>query len=140
MKSKLKEKYLSKCCNAEVEMEGGTPDFIGDKHASTFCFICKKCKKPCDIIVQDKLKEKIKERPWRKRFRDTMIENCPILDELTLKTAEDFIKQEIDQVREETKKGITEDLEFFLRDMEVRLHSEPFEIVKSAVKEIIKKI
>jgi len=55
----------------------------------------------------------------------------------------DEIDIAIDQILElfqAQKQELAEEIEFFKRDMEVRLHSEPFEIVKSAVKEIIKKI
>ena len=53
---------------------------------------------------------------------------------------EEWLEGWADQILKETKKERRENLELFLRDMEVRLHSEPFEIVKSAVKEIIKKM
>ena len=41
--------YMSKCCGEGVKIVGGTPDFIGDKKASTYNFVCEVCKKPCDI-------------------------------------------------------------------------------------------
>lgn len=52
---KDRKKYLSKCCNALVRIEfSDLPDFIGDKNLEigTCNYICKKCNKPCDIIIE----------------------------------------------------------------------------------------
>ena len=42
---------VSICCNAEVKVVSGLPDFIGDKEKDfcTMCHICTKCNKPCNI-------------------------------------------------------------------------------------------
>lgn len=55
----------SKCCNAEVKIEG-VPDFLGDKveemTVATCYYICTECGKPCDTIV-DRSFNKIK-KAW----------------------------------------------------------------------------
>ena len=42
---------VSICCNAEVKVVSGLPDFIGDKEKDSYTmyYICTKCNKPCDI-------------------------------------------------------------------------------------------
>ncbi len=40
--------YRSKCCNAEVKVEG-MPDFLGSKEICTFHFSCLQCGKPCNV-------------------------------------------------------------------------------------------
>ena len=52
-----KPNYKSKCCKAEIKLESGVPDFEGEDKDSrigqTYCFICKKCGKPCDILEEN---------------------------------------------------------------------------------------
>lgn len=50
--------YKSKCCNAEVRTDG-IPDFLGSKEICTVSFICRKCKKPCDLMRLRSQKKKI---------------------------------------------------------------------------------
>jgi len=51
---KKKQNILSQCCKSSVDMDI-SPDFFGDDpktmKVGTSCFICTKCKKPCDIII-----------------------------------------------------------------------------------------
>lgn len=42
--------YRSRCCNAEVKMDG-MPDFMGSKYVCTVYYVCLKCNKPCDLRV-----------------------------------------------------------------------------------------
>ena len=52
IKENNKEKqvdYYSDCCNSPTKTSSGLPDFIGDKEAITYSFICSKCGKPCNI-------------------------------------------------------------------------------------------
>jgi len=49
-----KPNYKSKCCGAKVKIEGGVSDFGGRyKKGQTYHFVCRKCKKPCDILEED---------------------------------------------------------------------------------------
>lgn len=50
--------YKSKCCNAEVRTDG-MPDFLGSKEVCTVSFICRKCRKPCDIKRPKSHKRKV---------------------------------------------------------------------------------
>ena len=40
---------ISVCCNAEVRVYVGSPDFIGEAEGCTMYYICIKCNKTCDI-------------------------------------------------------------------------------------------
>ena len=41
------ENLKSKCCGSEVEVS--TAEDLGVTSGGTSCYICKKCKKPCDL-------------------------------------------------------------------------------------------
>lgn len=49
-----KKMYRSKCCNAEVELDG-IPDFIGSEQVCTVSFTCVYCKQPCDALEVAKM-------------------------------------------------------------------------------------
>ena len=45
------ENLKSKCCGAEVEVS--TAEDLGVTSGTTSCYICKNCKKPCDLASND---------------------------------------------------------------------------------------
>ena len=45
------KKDISKCCKAEVEL-GGMGDFHYPDTSETRYYVCKKCKRACDVAVQ----------------------------------------------------------------------------------------
>lgn len=54
---KKKNNLKSQCCNAEVKVDM-SPDFVGDNPKTmligTCCWICNKCKQPCDIYFKER--------------------------------------------------------------------------------------
>ncbi len=50
--------YRSKCCNAKARA-WGMPDFLGSKEVCTVHYVCRKCSKPCDLMVAKGQKRKI---------------------------------------------------------------------------------
>lgn len=70
---------VSVCCNAEVRVSGGIPDFFGEAEGCTRYYICNKCNEPCDIkedkksilyyLKQCKLIRKMKEIIYGKKKR-----------------------------------------------------------------------
>ena len=64
--------YKSKCCKAEVRMNG-MPDFIGSKEACTVYYVCLKCNKPCDIVAS-KSQKRIEEIERRLNFQGKILQ------------------------------------------------------------------
>ncbi len=58
--------YRSKCCNAEVKVEG-MPDFLGSKEICTFHFSCLRCGKPCNVVKLEEY-QKISATKEKKRI------------------------------------------------------------------------
>jgi len=54
MKDKQKEKLLSNCCNAPAELDFSDDFTEGDSEHNdgcTCCYMCTKCGKPCDVVI-----------------------------------------------------------------------------------------
>ena len=50
--------YRSKCCNAEVKVEG-MPDFLESKEVCTVNYVCLKCNNLCDVVAPAVQKQKV---------------------------------------------------------------------------------
>ncbi|MBI2591180.1 MAG: hypothetical protein HYW34_00690 [Candidatus Brennerbacteria bacterium] len=60
-------KYKSKCCKAEVKIEG-IPDFEGGQEVCTMSFVCVKCGKDCDAYLPE-FKNKNRKKFLKRRHR-----------------------------------------------------------------------
>ena len=63
-------KYISKCCGAEVEVQNGTGDFRDSDKSMTHWHVCLGCKKACDIMNKKAIEKiyRIKQRNKNKPF------------------------------------------------------------------------
>ena len=71
----MKNKYISTCCKADVEMSDPAPDFFGDDpktmEMGTVSFLCSKCGKACNVLEVDFSDvKKVIERMGKERWKE----------------------------------------------------------------------